>query len=210
MTTSKKSWDDIVSQENPWLNSNMFLQKMELGNKAMHMSEKVPESSALSSHVETLSKSSKPPKELTITETQKKLPKENIPVSNLEENSKENAENSANLDIIMIYTEKVTKKNDENDDKLESLYIQEEVENQLSLNKTPRDELTMKDLARIFALQKSDTNRTAFFENWIPSFDEDKINIIAEDFNTNIDPTINRINQANVQITLQHYNLKDY
>ncbi|CAG8654574.1 27496_t:CDS:2, partial [Dentiscutata erythropus] len=67
-------------------------------------------------------------KEPTITEIQEELPKENIPVPNLEENPKENAENLANLDTIMIYTEEVTKKNDKTDDKLKSLYIQEEKE----------------------------------------------------------------------------------
>ncbi|CAG8680749.1 10511_t:CDS:2, partial [Dentiscutata erythropus] len=193
-------------------------------------------------------------KEPTITEVQEELPKENI---------------------------LVTKKNDETDDKLKSLYIQEEVENQLSLNKAPRDELTMEDQARTFALQKSDTNEkentppnindegfitpfesiwtdktailagrrdlklqnpqtshegrvitadilykkhlfkitnvyaspnmkdmTTFFKNWIPSFDEDKINIIAGDFNTNLDPTINRISQANAQNDSSRLKLK--
>ncbi|CAG8518898.1 11215_t:CDS:2 [Dentiscutata erythropus] len=86
-------------------------------------------------------------KEPTITEIQEELPKENIPVSNLEENPKENAKDLANLDIIMMYTEEVIKKNDENNNKLESLHIQEEVENQLLLNKAPRDKLTIEDLA---------------------------------------------------------------
>ncbi|CAG8653064.1 20304_t:CDS:2, partial [Dentiscutata erythropus] len=44
-------------------------------------------------------------KEPTITEVQEELLKENIPVSNLEENPKENAKNSANLDIMMMHTE---------------------------------------------------------------------------------------------------------
>ncbi|CAG8826706.1 4069_t:CDS:2, partial [Dentiscutata erythropus] len=64
--------------------------------------------------------------ELTITEVQEELPKKNIPVPNLEEIPKENTENLANLDTMIIYTEEVTKKNDETDDKLKSLYIQEE------------------------------------------------------------------------------------
>ncbi|CAG8786417.1 12644_t:CDS:2, partial [Dentiscutata erythropus] len=121
--------------------------------------------------------------EPTITEVQEELPKENIPVPNLEENPKENAENLANLDTMMIHSEEVTKKNDETDDKLKSLYIQEEYLFKITNVYAP---LNMKD-------------RTAFFENWISPFDEDKINIIAGDFNTNLDPTINRISQANGQ-----------
>ncbi|CAG8793959.1 13457_t:CDS:1, partial [Dentiscutata erythropus] len=62
-------------------------------------------------------------KEPTITEVQEELPKKNISVPNLEENPKENAENLTNLDTMMIYTEEVTKKNDETDDKLKSFYI---------------------------------------------------------------------------------------
>ncbi|CAG8715656.1 7006_t:CDS:1, partial [Dentiscutata erythropus] len=85
--------------------------------------------------------------EPTITEVQEKLPKKNIHVLNLEENPKENAKDLANLDITMMHTEEVTKKNDKNDDKLESFHIQEEVENQLLLNKAPRNKLTMKNPA---------------------------------------------------------------
>ncbi|CAG8687329.1 23025_t:CDS:2 [Dentiscutata erythropus] len=61
--------------------------------------------------------------EPTITKVQEELPKENIPVSNLEENPKENTETLANLDTMMISTEEATKKNDETDDKLKSLHI---------------------------------------------------------------------------------------
>ncbi|CAG8684857.1 11005_t:CDS:2, partial [Dentiscutata erythropus] len=152
LATSKENWNDIISQENPWLNSNKSLQKTELGkqnNKATHMSKKVPESSASSSHVEMPSKSPEPPvnpyihvltnelkqeatwdkallkqplqEEPTITEVQEELSKENIPVSNQEETPKENTENLANLDTMIIYAEEVTKKNDETDNKRISL-----------------------------------------------------------------------------------------
>ncbi|CAG8817292.1 24337_t:CDS:1, partial [Dentiscutata erythropus] len=98
------------------------------------------------------------------------LPKENIHVSNLKENSKENAKNLANLDTMIIHIEEITKKNNETDDKLKSLYIQKEVENQLLLNKTPRDKLTIEDLAQTFALQKFDMNKK---ENTPPNIDDE-------------------------------------
>ncbi|CAG8803824.1 11651_t:CDS:2, partial [Dentiscutata erythropus] len=140
--------------------------------------------------------------EPTITEVQEELPKENIPVPNLKKKSKKNAENLANLDTIMIHTEEVTKKNDKTDDKLKSLYIQEEnLQTSYEGRVITADILYKKYLFKItnvYALPNM-KDRTAFFENWIPPFDEDKINIIAENFNTNLDPTINRISQANAQ-----------
>ena len=42
-------------------------------------------------------------------------------------------------------------------------------------------------------------DRNDFFEKWSPHLDKDKINIIAGDFNTNLDPITNRISQAPAQ-----------
>ncbi|CAG8599033.1 25109_t:CDS:2 [Dentiscutata erythropus] len=121
-------------------------------------------------------------KEPTITEVQEELPKENIPVPNLEENPKENAENLANLDTMMNIQKRVI----------------------------TADILYKKHLLKITNVYAPPNmkDRTAFFENWIPPFDKDKINIIAGDFNTNLDPTINRISQANIQNDLSRLKLK--
>src|SRR5690242_17530375 len=39
-------------------------------------------------------------------------------------------------------------------------------------------------------------DRSKFFNSWAPQVEEDKINILAGDFNTNLDPLKNRISQA--------------
>ncbi|CAG8774887.1 14438_t:CDS:2, partial [Gigaspora rosea] len=38
--------------------------------------------------------------------------------------------------------------------------------------------------------------RSRFFNNWVPEISDNRINILAGDFNVNIDPTVNRISQA--------------
>ncbi|CAG8678844.1 17959_t:CDS:1 [Dentiscutata erythropus] len=93
---------------------------------------------------------------------------------------------------MMIHTEKATKKNDKTDDKLESLYIQEEVENQLSFNKAPRDELTIEDPARTFALQKSDTSEK---KNTLPNIDDEGFITVSNKKKNNKKITKSRSNQ---------------
>ncbi|CAG8599034.1 3648_t:CDS:2, partial [Dentiscutata heterogama] len=100
LTTNKESWDDIVSQENPWINSNTSTRNTELSkqnNKTTHVSEKDLENSGRTSHAVTSAESPEPPelaspslqKELTETNPQEGHPKE---VSDHNPNTKENLE----------------------------------------------------------------------------------------------------------------------
>src|SRR5437016_617839 len=43
------------------------------------------------------------------------------------------------------------------------------------------------------------SNRIAFFDSWAPQIKENTVNILAGDFNTNLNPEINRISQAIAQ-----------
>ncbi|CAG8704296.1 9206_t:CDS:1, partial [Racocetra fulgida] len=44
---------------------------------------------------------------------------------------------------------------------------------------------------------------------WFSQYKENNINILAEDFNTNLDPAINRISQASAQSNNSRMQLKE-
>ena len=55
----------------------------------------------------------------------------------------------------------------------------------------------------------SSSNRITFFDKWAPQVKENAINIIAGDFNVNLNPRVNRISQAAAQTDPSRNQLQD-